>query len=253
MRVLKVVGVILVLLVAPAVLVRMYLVHPTAEDILARMAATYGSAQWYYDVTTVESPVLSQPATYEIAYQRPDKLWVRFDGILENQTILCDGLSSYRYLPGLGQYTLEPAEEAVGPELADGQPMLTLALLTGQLDLAGRARYLGRAKADGTAVYVVRLERPAAEEGGPNLPELTFWVGAEDYLVRRLETRLPLGEEGLLHTLIHQQVSTQSIPATQFQFVPPDGARAVVEFEREPLAAPGDSPLLVPGLGSPGP
>lgn len=243
MRLLKAGGVILVLLVLPAVLARVYLVHPTAQEILTRMAAAYQSARWYSATTTVESSVLSDPASYEIAYERPHKLRVQFHGILEDQTIVCDGLSVYRHLPGLKQYTISPAPERIGSDLPEEQPMLTLALLNGEMDLRGPARYLRRSEADGTEVYVVRLQRLAAEEGGAILPEMVIWVGAEDYLARRLETKLPVGDAALAHTLIHRGVSVEPIPAQTFRFSPPDDARPVADFEREPIELDADFPL----------
>jgi len=252
-RVLKAIGVILVLLVTPAVLVKVYLVHPTAEDILARMAAAYQAARWYSDTTTIGSPILSEPASYEIAYERPYKLRVCFHGILENQTIICDGLSLYRYLPGPNQYTISPAPDRVGPLLPEGQPMLTLALLSGELDLRGRARYVRRAEVDGLKVYVVWLKRPGAgsKAGGPKLSELVLYVGADDYLARKLETRLPVGDEIVAHALTHHRVSTRPVPPEMFRFVPPEGARMVARFERQQVKPSGAWPMFAPGMEGP--
>ena len=226
---------VLVLLAAPVALVALYLAHPPADQILAGMKAAYQQALFYRAHTTVDLSISAQPGSYDLAYARPNKLKLSFRNIAGGETIICDGLSLYRYRPDRQEYTIEPAPRELEGILPGEQPIIVLGLLAGTLQLPEGAQYVGRERIGGVLTYGIRL---SGESDDPT--RLTCWVGADDHLIRRAEMAQPVGTDVLTYTLTNEDISLAPLPNEFFRFDPPAGARPVARFpdEPEPLPAP---------------
>ncbi|MFQ5810668.1 MAG: outer membrane lipoprotein carrier protein LolA, partial [Armatimonadota bacterium] len=112
----------LALLLLVAFLVQRYLVHPDPGRILERTVELYSGLEFYSDTTTLRSDLDSVQGTYEFAYARPNRLRVRFRGVLNDELVVADGTTLYVYRPELNQYVAAPAPRVLADELPGPQP-----------------------------------------------------------------------------------------------------------------------------------
>ena len=273
----------LALLLVVAYLVKRYLVHPGPEAILEQTAERYRNLAYYADTTTVKSDLAAVEGSYEFAYARPNRLRVQFHGLLDDELVVCDGITLYVCRPTVNEYRVAPAAGKLPDQLPGAQPMLKLSLLNGTAPLhrMGRARYLGREKVRGRWAHRVRIvgERGEEDEGGatsttpvtprasrgrksarstragraragvppavPGLADMVLWIRADDGLICRSDITLTLGTETVTHSLLCDGISTTRPSPGSFTFDPPPGARPVASFQ-----PPQVEPDIGPSIGA---
>jgi outer membrane lipoprotein carrier protein len=199
--------------------------RPTAQDpapILDRASKSYDSVRTLQAdfVQVIDNPMVGDPDTTRgrLYQRRPSYFAMRFMEPKDDR-IVADGHRLWLYTPSTtpGQVIRSaiPGTGTTGPNLI------------GQFVEHPRERYEARyVRADSTAadgaVDVITLV-PRAKD----LPysESTVWIARRDGLVRRIEIVETSGQRRTI--ILHNLAINQAVPAREFRFSPPAGARVV--------------------------
>ena len=198
--------------------------RPTAQDpapILDRASAVYDTVRSLQAdfVQVIENPMIGDPDTTRgrLYQRRPGYFAMRFTEP-KNDRIVADGRHLWLYTPSStpGQVIRSaiPGTGTTGPNLI------------GQFVEQPRERYAARyVRADSLSDEVVDVIALTPHVHDLPYSEATVWIARKDGLVRRIDI---LETSGQRRTIILRNVAiNQAVPAREFRFSPPAGARVV--------------------------
>jgi len=229
--------------------------RPTPQQILERVRKTYSTATDFQQSSRVTLSVGKggKEATFSskssLAFRRPNR--VRFESGRPFSTLLvCDGKKLYVYLKRF-QAVIERAapKDLKALRRSDEGRFLTSfpsdidfrSLLAGE-KVSGKLRGLrlepGMPVLEGQRTYVLRANFRLS--GAPKLePNVgpgtqTFWIGSRDWLIRKIEIRLPWRRKGkggahelTMIEVVRRPRRNSGVTASVFAFRPGPGVRRV--------------------------
>jgi len=234
----------------PAARAQAAAVDPAAVQILKKMTDYLGSLQTFSVHTRIDMEDLLESGhmvdvdvAASVTVSRPDKLRAERRGGLLEQEFYYDGKTLTLYNPSEGLYATEPAPAAIEGMLDVAREQLGLvipasdllyrnafALLMQDVTLAA---VVGKAVIGGVVCDHLLFSRPGVD--------FQVWVAEADqplpykYVVTDMQSpgHLSIG------TVMSEWNTAPVVAASQFSFVPPEEAKAIIFMQLEPGSAAG--------------
>jgi outer membrane lipoprotein-sorting protein len=217
---------------------------PDVAEILRKVGENYSNVRQYRFVLTRTG---EEPASIEIAVEKPDKFHYVTDGEVASGddrygtvTMVSNGSTVWNYAAGLRQYT----KKSTSLPLADTEPpdvtpdifvlqaetlyITRYARLATAADHATLIRQEPMRTAAGSAdCYVIQLKAP--------LPgfrdDYTWWVDQKRFVILREDTQPANTRWRPSSSVFSVAILNEPLPPGTFQFTPPAEAKLVEEFE----------------------